>query len=496
MKVRAALLAACLMVGSGLLAVGAQAADVRLVVGQADKPALLNPLQVPAGGRETRAIKRQIFDALVVQNNELQPQPQLAKSWTVTDDTVWTFTLRDDVKFHNGEPFNAAAAKFNLDMIIAPDSKASWRSQLSSVIASVEVKSEYELVVKTKMPAPTLLVMIAFQEVVPPKYYAEKGPEGFEAAPVGTGPYLFVSRDGSTVNLKRNDAYWGGPAKAAEIVFRTIPEVSSRIAALKAGEITIADKIPSDLAGELTGNAKAVLATGTRIYFLAMNVDKPPFDKVEVRRAVAQAVDRNLLVKALYRDNARPLNQPAFPEMFGYQKDIPGFTFDAAKAKAVLSAVKEPVKIEVRQADLVLAQATQGFLSEAGLKAEVQLVEDAAFSDAIENGRAQSYVSSWGVAEGDLDAILSRHFWSGRAKTSAYTNYKNEKLDGMFIAARGTTDRAARTKLYSQVIDILVQEAPWATLVNPSEVYGVSSNLTGWVPQATGIYFLTEATLK
>lgn len=496
MKIGAALLAAGLLFAGGLWGSGAQAADVRLVVGQADKPALLNPLQVPAGGRETRAIKRQIFDALVVQNNELQPQPQLAASWTVTDETMWTFTLRDDVKFHNGEPFNAEAAKFNLDLILAPDSKASWHSQLSSIIESVEVSGEYELKVKTFKPAPTLLVMIAFQEIVPPKYYQEVGPDGFEAAPIGSGPFEFVSRDGSTVTVKRNESYWGGPAVAAELVFRTIPEVSSRIAALKAGEINIADKVPSDLSGELTGNAKAVIATGTRIYFLAMNVDQAPFDDPEVRRAVAAAVDRDLLVSALYGGNARPLNQPAFPEMFGYQPDAAGFKYDPDLAKAGLAGVTVPVKIDVRQADLVLAQATQGFLSQAGLNAEVQLVEDAAFDESIQAGRSQAYVSSWGVAEGDLDAILSRHFWSGRAATSSYTNYKSEELDRLFAAARATTDRPERARLYAEAIDILVADAPWATLVNPSEIYGVSANLTGWEPQATGIYFLTKATLQ
>lgn len=496
MKLRAAFLAACLLAGAAVWGGGALAADVRLVVGQADKPALLNPLQVPAGGRETRAIKRQIFDALVVQGNDLQPGPQLAKSWTVSNETEWTFALRDDVKFHNGEPFNAEAAKFNLDMILAPDSKASWHSQLSSVIESVEVSGEYELKLKTFKPAPTLLVMIAFQEIVPPKYYQEVGPDGFEAAPIGTGPYKFVSRDGSTVVLTRNDEYWGGAPVAAELAFRTIPEVSSRIAALKAGEINIADKIPADLSGELTGNVAPIVAPGTRIYFLAMNVNAEPFNNVKVREAVASSIDRDLLVSALYRGQARPLNQPAFPEMFGYQADAKGFTYDLEAAKAVLSGVTTPVKIDVRQADLVLAQAVQGFLTEAGLNAEVQLVEDAAFDDSIQHGNSQAYVSSWGVAEGDLDAILSRHFWSGRAETSSFTNYKSAELDEPFAAARATTDRDERFKLYTNVVDILVRDAPWATLVNPSEIYGVSANLTGWEPQATGIYFLTKATLQ
>lgn len=493
MKVASLIIGAIAAIGIGSSALAQQS---RLVVGQSDKPALINPLQVPAGGRETRAIKRQIFDALVVQGNSLQPQPQLAKSWEVKDGTVWTFHLRDDVTFHNGEPFDAEAAKFNLDMIIAPDSKSAWHSQLSSLIEKVEVIGPYTLQVTTFKPAPTLLVILAFQEMVAPKYYMEKGPEGFEAAPVGTGPFKFVSRDGSTVTLARNENYWGGAPQISELVFKTIPEVSSRIAALKAGEIHIADRIPNDLTDELTGNVKPAVASGTRIYFLGMNVDQDPFKDPEVRRAVSKAIDRDLMVSALYKGQARPLNQPAFPEMFGYQASIEGVTYDPEAAKAVLSSVTTPIRIDVRQADLMLAQATQGFLSQAGLKAEVQVVEDSAFNDSIQSGRSQAYVSSWGVAEGDLDAILYRHFWSGRGATSRCTNYENPELDELFAAARGTTDQNERLALYAKVIEILNNDAPWAPLVNPSEVYGVSANLSGWEPQSTGLYFMTTATLK
>jgi peptide/nickel transport system substrate-binding protein len=494
MRLAAALLAVGMMVGGPLMATSEAA--VRIVIGQADKPALLNPLMVPAGGRETRAIKRQIFDALVVQDDKLQPQPQLAESWTVRDGVVWTFKLHQGIKFHNGEPFNAEVAKFNLDQIIAPDSKASWHTQLSAIIKSVEATGEYELTITTNKPAPTLLTTLAFQEIVPKKYYEEVGTDGFEAKPVGTGPFIFVSRDGSTAVLKRNPDYWGGAPIADEVVFKTIPEVSSRIAALKANEIQIADKIPNDLVGELSGSVAPSIAPGTRIYYLGMNVKVPPFDDVNIRRAVASAIDRDLLVKALYAGRARPLNQPAFPEMFGYQPDAKGYTYDPAAAKKVLSAVKTPLKIDVAQADLVLANAVQGFLSEAGLKVEVQLVEDAAFGNSTRKGLSPLFVSSWGVAEGDLDAITSRHFWSGRGDSALFTNYSNPKLDDIIVAARSTTDDAERFKLDAQAVDIVIADAPWAPLVNPSEVYGVSTKLTGWTPVATGIYFLTKATLN
>lgn len=491
----AATVAAATLTG-GQLAAQTGNPDARIIIGQADAPELLDPGMVPSGGRETRAIKRQIFDALVLQGSDLRPHPELAKSWTVENETRWIFELRDDVVFHNGEHFNATAAKFTLDRNMAEGSQASWRSQLVALIDSVEIGGEYQLIITTKKPAPTLLRILAFQEILAPDYFKKVGPEAFEAHPVGSGPFEFVSRDGSTVLLKRNEAYWGGAPKVAEAMFVTIPEVSSRIAALKTGEITIADNIPNDLADQLTGNVQPIRVDGTRIYFIAMNVKSPPFDNVEVRRAVANAIDRDLVVSALYGGAARPLTQDAYPEMFGYQADQVGFGYDVEASKAILSKVETPVVLDVRQNDLALAQAMQGFLSAAGLKVEVNLIEDAAFGVKIEAGQSQGYVASWGVAEGDLDAILGRHFWGGRDDTSKYTNYSNARLDELIAAGRSTTDPEQRNVYYAEAMQILVADAPWAPIVNPSELYGASTNLSGWTPSPIGLYDLRNAEIS
>lgn len=465
------------------------------VFAQTNKIALLHPLQVPAGGRETRAVKRQIFDALVVQGDDLQAQPQLAKSWVVEDELRWVFTLREGVTFHNGEPFNAEVVKYNFDRLLAEDATASFSSQYKTLLDSVEVTGEYEITLVTKKPAPTLLTVLAFTEIVPKALIEEIGDDAFAEAPVGTGPFTFVSREGSTVVLARNEGYWGGAPAAEGVTFVTIPEVASRIAALKVGEVHAADQIPPDQLAGLTGDVAPMTASGTRIYFVAMNVNEPPFDQVEVRRAVAAAIDRALIAEALYGGMARPLNQPAFPEMLGYQADIKGFSYDPEAAKAVLSTVTTPVKISVRQNDLTLAQAAAGFLTEAGLNVEVVLVEDAAFSDAIDAGTPQAYVSSWGVAEGVLDAIVSRHFYTDRSQSSRFTNYSNPKLDALYLAASSTTDADARAKAHAEIIDILIQDAPWATLVNPTDIYGISTQLEGWSPSPTGLYRLNTAKL-
>lgn len=465
------------------------------VFAQANKVAQLNPLLVPLGGRETRAIKRQIFDALVVQGPDLQAQPELASSWRIEDDVRWVFTLRDDVSFHNGEKFNAETVKFNFDRILEEGAKTYYTTQYRALLDRVEVTGEYEVTLVTKKPAPTLMTLLAFTELVPKKLVEEIGDEAFAEAPVGTGPFKFASRDGASVVLTRNDDYWGGAPASETVTFVTIPEVSSRIAALKVGEVHAADQIPPDQVATLSGDVSAITASGTRLYFLGMNVEAAPFDNVEVRRAVASSIDRAMISEALYNGMARPLNQMAFPEMLGYQADIEGFTYDPEGAKAVLSQISEPIKISVRQSDLTLAQAANGFLTSAGLNTEIVVVEDAAFSEAINKGATQAYVSSWGLAEGVLDALVARHFETNRSATSRFTNFSNAELDALFAEATSTTDAEARAKAHAAIMKILIDEAPWAPLVNPVDIYGISSALEGWSPEATGLYKINQARL-
>lgn len=491
------LLAAALALSSctsGSSSGGAGAAPP-LTIGQADKVLNLDPVQVPTGGRETRAVKRQIFDALVVQGRDLVPEPQLAESWEQPDERTWVFKLRTGVTFHDGEKFTARVAKFNIDRILDPRNDASWRSQLEGLVEKVTTDGDHTLVITTKTPAPTLLTVLAFQEIVPEAYLKKVGPEEFNRKPVGTGPYRFVSRTDDRVVLERYDDYWDGPAETGRLVFRTIPDVAARVAALQSGEIAIADQVPTDLADSLGKNAKAVTSSGTRIYFLAMNVKAAPFTDVTVRRAVGDAIETSALAGKLYKGHAQALNQPAFPQMFGHQKKADGFTYDPDDAGPVLKAVKNRVTIDVKQSDLTLAQAVAGQLQAAGLKVKLQPLEDEAFDQSITTGRSQAYLSSWGVAEGDLDAILSRHFWSERSTESRYTNYENPALDTLIEKARGTTDQDRRDAEYRKVIDILVTDAPWRPLITPDDIYGVSSALQGWQPSPTGIYHLTKARL-
>lgn len=467
-----------------------------LTIGQSDQIMNLDPFTVPIGGRETRAPKRQIFDTLVVQDDQFVPQPSLATSWENPDDNTWVFALRDDVEFHNGEKFNSETMKENIDLLLDPAGGSPAHEKFLTMVESVETPDEFTFVINTTEPAPTLLTQLAFQEIVPTKHRAEVGGEAFNQEPVGTGPFSFVSQTKEEVVLEANQNYWGEVPVVEKVTFKHIQEVSSRIAALQSGEVDIIDQVPGDLAGTLTGKAEPVAVDGTRVYYVGMNVEEAPFDDVEVRRAANQATDTDALAEFLYDGNAIALNQPGFPTMFGYNENADVIPFDQEAARKVFETIDEPVTLYVTNSDATLAQAVVGQWQDAGLSVSIQTLEDEAFLERRGDGDLELFVSSWGVAEGDLEALNTRHFWSERSVDSAFTNYSNPKADELIVAGRTTIDEEVRLDAYWKLIDILIQDAPWVPLVTPGETYGVSSTLAGWEPSPTGQYRLTSVSVN
>jgi peptide/nickel transport system substrate-binding protein len=459
-------------------------AGVTLTVAQSSDIETMDPAMHRS--RINQTVVRNVFDALVNQDESLQPVPELATEWEQVDATTWRFTLREEVTFHNGEPFNAEAVKYSLERVIDPE-QASPRADMLSMIDEVVAEDEHTVVITTNGPAPTLLASLSVNEIVPPEYVEKVGDEEFAKKPVGTGPFTFVEWvPNERVVLKANDAYWGGRPQLDSLVFRPIPEVSARVAALQSGDVQIAAEIPADLAQSFNGDVKAASVTGTRIFFLAMNVTRKPVDNLDVRVAINQAIDKESLVKNLYQGFARPLNQPAFPEMVGYNPDFEGYSYDQGAASQVLSKVGSPLQIDVEEKDKTLAQAVAGQLQAAGLTARVNVLETQAFLASIGSGGSTAYLSSWGVAEGDADVIFARHFWSPAREDAFYTGYKNPGLDTLIEQGRSTADQAERERIYAEAIKIVMADAPWAPILNPEEIYGVSTAVQGWSPSPIG----------
>src|SRR5881628_3913026 len=225
-----------------------------------------------------------------------KPAPMLATGWKVVNDTTWEFALRQGVKFHNGEPFNAASVKATMDYIKDPANKTHYLPRWAQV-KEVQIVNDSTVRFITEKPWPGLIDRASLTDflVLPAKALRELGPAKLAERPIGTGPFKFVEwkRDERLV-LEKNPDYWQGPADVSRVTFRFIPEFSSRLAALLSGEIDIMKDVPPHTvdAVERSGRARLRSAVSSRINYLALvNLRPAPMHDLRVRRAMNHAVD-------------------------------------------------------------------------------------------------------------------------------------------------------------------------------------------------------------
>ncbi len=294
--------------------------------------------------RETEAVMRNIFDALTFPTREGQVQPHLATAWRVVDDVTYEFDLVQGVTFSNGEPLTADDVVFTFDRILtegAVGGATSPRAGLLGPLDHVEKVDDdtVRFVYETTFPQELLLQALTHFQIVPQDYIAEVGDAGFAEAPIGSGPFTFARGTlDSQVVLEANGGYWKGAPRLQTLVFRMMPEASTRIAALLSGEVHIIQAVPPDLVDRLSGvpGVQVYTAPGTRSYQIELNNAKAPFDDVRVRQAVNYAIDWDSILTNIYRGYADRLATGFLPSGFGYDASLAPYPYDPEKAKELL----------------------------------------------------------------------------------------------------------------------------------------------------------------
>lgn len=457
-----------------------------LTIAQSDTVQTFDPAMYR--GRGTQYVIHQIMDPLVDLGENLEPVPALALDWERTQDKLWTVRLRHDVKFTNGEPFNAAAVKYTFDRILDPAGK-SPRKSLISTLDHVEVVDDYTVAFYTKVADGAFMRALAYQEIVPPKYMEEVKSEGFAQKPIGTGPFKFVSYDpGRVVSMEANKDYWGGAPKVGKLTVKIIPETASRIAALQSGEVQIINEVPADLAPTLTGKVKASSTSGTEVYFLAMNVKDGAFADKAVRQTMQKSVDQQEIVDTVYNGAAEPLKEPAFKLLNCYNDDYVKPATDYQAAKKVLADVA-PVSIDTTVANKFLAEVVAGQLQKGGLNVSVNAMEDGAFLSKVNAGKSELYLYGWGAGRGTCDEIWRTHFHSSTRSTQVFTGYSSPETDQLLdTAASYVPDMAKANEFYHPLINQLMEDSPWVPIVTPDQIYGISTSVKGFTPSPIGRY--------
>jgi len=471
-------------------------------------------------GESTKVIG-QIFDGLVrYKADSTEVEPALARSWKVSsDDREWVFELRRDVRFHDGTPFNADAVVFSF--MRQMDAKhiyylpATPYEGITFVhVSKVEALGPYRLRIVLDRPYAPFLYNLAMPSamIVSPTAVAAD-PDGFASHPVGTGAFKMDKWvKGKTITLVANEQYWEGIPYLDRLVFASIPNNSKRFFEFKAGLIHVMDGIsPIDVkrVRKLTGGRITVRA-GMNVGYLAMNMEKPPFDNLLVRRAVNHAIDKDRLVRLHYQGFAVPAINPIPPSMWSYHDGLEGYVHDPQRAKELLGEAGFPdgfkttlwtmnVPRPYLPQPVEVAEAIRNDLAQVGIEVVVEQYEWSRYLKMLDNGEHVLCLSGWVGDNGDPDNFLWVLFDKANAVKPNANNLafiKDEDLHQLLVKAQSNSNRRERTRIYRRVQEMIHDRAPWTPLAHVQQIYAFQPSVQGLVLHPTDINRFHRVWLK
>lgn len=456
----------------------------------------------------TTRVARQIYDTLITQTNDLELEPGLATEWEEVEENLFEFKLREDVVFHNGEPFTAADVEFTLRRAV--DSPTIGHIVGSIDPDSIEVVDDYTIRVGTSDTFGPFLTHLAHPAVgiLNQKAVEDAGEDYGIDVVVGTGPFKFVEWVADTeVTAERFEDYWGDASELERIEFRTIADPSVRLIELESGTVDIAyDIAPSDIPS-VEDNADLTLINTPNLgaEYLGLNSrNDTPLQDVKVRQAIAHAVDVEAIIETVYMDVGSQMSGPINELVFGYNDDLSPIPYDVDRAKELLAeAGYEDGGFSLSlyvgdnsQERIRVSQVIAEVLAEIGITVEVQQMEWGAFLDAAAVGEPDMFLLGWTTVTTDADYGLYPLFHSNSfGEAGNRTFYENARVDELLDLGRFTSDQDERLAYYHEAQEIIHDEVPWVFLQTRENVTGLSNRVNGFEHHPTGSYFLSDITL-
>lgn len=472
----------------------------------------------------TNPVVIQVTESLLYYDENDQLQNGLTKSWKEVDPLTYVYEVRDNVAFSDGTPMTMEDVLFSLDRYRDP-SAASYLAWMYDNVESIEQTGDWQFTVKLKQP--DALWKHTFATTgghVHSKAFVQKAGAKYgtpEVGVLGTGPYTFVKWDvGSQIVLNYNENYWNketeGVPDIKHIVFQVIPEDTTRVMASTSGQIDLNLSTPVEMLGDVERsqyvNLTKIASAG--LEFLSFNCQKAPFDDVNVRKAIAYAIDAGSLQENIVKDFGTMTNYLPVPESLflfekdtwlSYEKNCLKYDYSLEKAKESLAASGYPngfnctITVDEKSITNSMALVLQQAVAQIGINATIEKVSNdevvsLQFGSGIDANGVRPYdisIFEWSSDFPDPSGVLTPLYFStnrgeGGSNSSAYVN---TKVDDLLLQQAASSDEKERTELMLKALDIINDEVPYYIWTHQNWLFTVNNRITSGVDQLTGTWF-------
>lgn len=456
--------------------------------------------------REGVVLQRAIWDGLIYRDPESNEyKGNLATAWEWIDDKTLELKLREGVKFHNGDDFDADDVVATVNFVAKEENGVKTQRNVNWM-ESAEKVDQFTVRIKTKEVFPAAIEFLSGPvSMYPADYYAEAGPSGMGLKPVGTGPYKVVEVvPGQHFVLEKYEGYHDSPKgqpSIGKIDIRTIPDVNTQIAELFSGSLDLIWQVPADQAEKLAemGDQFVVSNESTmRVGYLSMDaagrssMEPNPFKDLKVRQAVNYAIDRKALVNNLLKGKSKVVYTACFPSQFGCDQNVTEYEYDPEKAKALLAEAGYPDGFTTEfyaYRDRDYAEAISSFLNAVGIKTDFKMLQYSALRELNMNGEVPMSFQTWGsYSINDASAMVSQFFKHG----SLDTTRDDDVLEWLDVAD-SSNDPEKRKEFYSKALQRIAEQAYWAPMFSYNTNY-VTNKDVSYTPTADEVLRFTDMT--
>ncbi|ENQ5772103.1 ABC transporter substrate-binding protein [Vibrio fluvialis] len=456
------------------------------------------------------SVATNLYDGLTYRGPDLQLKPGLATSWEQLDDGKRIrFHLRENVTFHNGEPFNAQAVKFTFDRLLGDEGKKGPQRSNYTAIDHVEIIDDYTVDFYLNAPDPVLLTKLAGYGamIVPPKYIQEHGDAYFNTHPVGTGPFKVKAYSPKvSIELEPYAGFWGNAPKLSQLTYRFISEPSTAVAELQSGrvDLVIPPTIPIGMIPTINANPKLDVVTtqSPTVYALRFNSKSGITKDERVRKALIYGVDRQAIIDSILGGQAEPIASFQSAISFGNDTAMKPLPYDPNKAMQLLkeAGVKPGTKIQldIRGNDATFNEVTQAvasYLQIIGLNAIIKPYEtNVLLNDIIPSGKTGAmFQQSWGGWTLDYDNTAYFMYHTGE-KWNPYDS--DPELDKLLESQRSIIDQPKRETILKSIANYTADRALEMPLYSLNAIFGVSKRVKNFTPVPDSRLRLTDVTVE